>query len=165
MMKRSKTHRSIKKTNGIKKRHARGPMTIFDSRTSKKDDQKTIIIINDHNSMSTIKKIITKSNSRQIKSKQKNLTFTSREKVFDRFSMRLANRSPNKKENIAKGAKLKNRFLFLKRINVTVIIVIRYFLNSLNFSFISLQEAIEKNQNPIFNCAKIWSQWDLRLLW
>ena len=82
--------------------------------------------------MSTIKKFITKSNSRQIKSKQTSLTYTSSGKIWERFSMQLVNRSTKKQ----RGAKLKNTFLFLKTINFTVINVIRYHLKSLKFSFI-----------------------------
>ena len=54
--------------------------------------------------MSTIKKIITKSNSRQIKSKQNMLTYTSLEKLWDPFSMRLVNRST---KNIKKAKRCK----------------------------------------------------------
>ena len=49
--------------------------------------------------MSTIKKIITKSNSHQIKPKQNSLTNTSLEKIWDQFSMRLVNRSTKKRKN------------------------------------------------------------------
>ena len=55
--------------------------------------------------MSTIKKIITKSDSREIKSKQNSLTYTSFETIWDQFSMRLVNRS-TKSEKIAKRCKI-----------------------------------------------------------
>ena len=49
--------------------------------------------------MSTIIKIITKSNSKQIKSKPNSLTYTSLVKTWDRFSMQLVNRSTKKRKN------------------------------------------------------------------
>ena len=83
-------------------------MTVFDNRATKNDQQKNqkTNIICDHNSMSTIKRIITKSNSRQRKSKQNSLTYTALEKKWDRFSMRLVNRS-KKSEKTVKRCKVK----------------------------------------------------------
>ena len=75
----------------------RGPMKIFDNKTTKKDHKKSkhkhylrpqLGIYN--------KKNITKSNSHQIKPKQNSLTYTSLENIWDRFSMRLINRSTQK---------------------------------------------------------------------
>ena len=81
--------------------------------------------------MSIIKKIITKSNSLQLKTKTKQFN-----PYFIRKSM-----SPRcdwltgwKKEQI--GAKFRNTFPFLKTFNFTVINVIRYQLKSLKCSFI-----------------------------
>ena len=48
--------------------------------------------------MSTIKNI-TKSNAHQIKPKQNSLTYTSLEKIWDRFSARLVNRSTKRKKS------------------------------------------------------------------
>ena len=56
--------------------------------------------------MPTIKKIITKSNSHQIKPKQNSLTYTSLEKIWDRVAMRLVNKS-TKKKKMAKRCKVK----------------------------------------------------------
>ena len=89
----------------------RVPLNVVDNRTTKKDNnkyQKTSIIYN-QNAMSIINKIITKSNSIKIKTKQNNLTYTSLEKIWDLSSMRLVNRSTNKEQS---GAKLKNSFIF-----------------------------------------------------
>ena len=108
MMKRSKTHISFNKQ----------PMEYNDATLAGRWQflviellQKTIKnqkinIIYDHNSMFTIKKIITKSNSRQIKSKQNSLTYTSLEKIWDQLSMRLVNKS-TKSEKTAKRYKVK----------------------------------------------------------
>ena len=55
--------------------------------------KKQITNINyDQNSMSIIKKILTKSNSHQIKPKQNKFTYTSLEKILDLSSIRLGNR-------------------------------------------------------------------------
>ena len=56
--------------------------------------------------MSTIKKNQSKSNLHQIKPKQNSLTYTSLEKIWDRVSMRLVNKS-TKKRKIAKRCKVK----------------------------------------------------------
>ena len=57
-------------------------MNVVDNRTTRKDKNKyqTTNIIYDQNLMFIINKIITKSNSHQIKPKQNNLTYTSLEK-------------------------------------------------------------------------------------
>ena len=71
--------------------------------------------------------------------------------------MRLVN-TPTKR-----AKKFINTFLFLKTDNLTVINVIRYQLNSLKCPIKSPLEKIETCHYPIFNCAKIQSQWDQRL--
>ena len=93
-------------------------------------------IIYDHNSMST-KKIITKSNLHQIKTKQKSLTYTSLEDMGPVLNATGYQVHKNEK-NWQRSAKLKNTFLFLKTSNFTVINVIRRHLKSLKFSYISI---------------------------
>ena len=87
--------------------------------------------------MSTMKKIIKKSNSRQIKSKQNSLIYTLLEKYGTSSQCDwLTGRKTS--EEIAKRRKVKKKtFLFLKTINFTVINVIRHHLKSLKFLFIS----------------------------
>ena len=55
----------------------------------------------------------TKSNSHQTKSKQNSLTYTSLEKIWDRFSMRQVN-SSTKSEKIAKRCKVKKYVSFFE---------------------------------------------------
>ena len=131
----------------------RGPMKVVDNMITRKDNNKyqTTNIIYDQNSISIIDKIITKSNSHQIKPTQNNLTYTPLEKIWVLSSMRLVNRWTKKEQ---RGAKFENKFLILKIIS----------LKFLKCSFISTQEPIETCHYPIFNFAKFHSQWDLRLL-
>ena len=70
-------------------------MNVVDNMTTRKDNKKhkTTNITYDQNSISIINKIITKSNSNQINSKQNNLTYTYLEKIRNLFSMRLVNSS------------------------------------------------------------------------
>ena len=58
-------------------------MNVADSMTNRKDNNKyqTTNIIYDQNSISIINKITTNTNSHKIKSKQKNLTYTSLENI------------------------------------------------------------------------------------
>ena len=82
-------------------------MTVFDNRTTKMDQRKIKIKHYLRPQLDVYnKKIITKSNSRHIKSKQNSLTYASLEKLWDRFSMQLLNRS-TKKPKIAKRCKVK----------------------------------------------------------
>ena len=73
-------------------------MNVVDNMTTRKHNNKyqTTIIIYDQNSISVIKKMITKSNSHQIKSKRNNLTYTSLDKIWNLFSMRLVDKSKKK---------------------------------------------------------------------
>ena len=70
-------------------------MKVVNDKTTRKDNNKnqTTNIIYDQNSISVINKIVTKSNSDQIKSKRNNLTYTSLDKIWNLSSMRLVNRS------------------------------------------------------------------------
>ena len=88
--------------------------------------------------MSLIKKVITKSNSRKIKTKTKqfDLYFIGKEMGL---VPNATGQEVDKKQEIC--AKLKNTLPFLKTINFKVN-VIRYQLKSLICSFISLCEAI-----------------------
>ena len=83
--------------------------------------------------MSTIEKIVTKSNSHRIKTKTKQFNLFSLDKIRDLTTMRLVYKSTKKQIN----AKFKKTFPFLKIFNFTVINVIRYQLKSLKCSFIS----------------------------
>ena len=109
-------------------------MKVFDNRNTKKDHKKSehkhhLRQLDVYN-----KKIITKSNSHQIKPKQNRLIYASLEKIWDRFSIRLDWLTGRQKsEKKQRGAKLKNTFLFLKTINFKVIIVNRYHLKSVKF--------------------------------
>ena len=129
-------------------------MTVYDNRTTKKNHYKKSKpnIIYDHNSMSAIKKIRTKLNSRQIKSKQNSLTYNSLEQNGTSSQCDwLPGR--RKSEKIAKRCKVKkNKFIFLRTINFTVINVIRYHLKSLKISFKKLhrkQLRHTRNQSSI----------------
>ena len=64
-------------------------MNVVDNMTTRKHNNKyqTTIIIYDQNSISVINKMITKSNSHQIKSKRNNLTYTSLDKIWNLSSM------------------------------------------------------------------------------
>ena len=97
------------------------------NRTTKKYNNKNQItkITNtnyDQNSMFTLKKRTTKSNSHKIKPKQNKISYTSLEKILDLSSMQLANRSTKR----AKCAKFKNTFPFLKTNYFKEINIINY---------------------------------------
>ena len=73
-------------------------MNVVDNMTTRTDNNKyqTTNNIDNQNSISGINKIITKSDSQQIKSKQNSLTYTPLEKIWNLSSMRLMNRSAKK---------------------------------------------------------------------
>ena len=81
------------------------------NRTTRKHNNKyqTTNIIYDQKSVAIINKIITKSNSHQIKPKQNNLTYVSLEKIGDLSSMRLFNWSINK-SNEVRSSKIRFHF-------------------------------------------------------
>ena len=149
----SKTHIVPWTTNGIQKCHPRGSMNASDNRTARKHNNKyhTTNIIYDQNSMSKINKIITKSNSHQIK-KGNNLTYSSLETIWDLTSMRLVDMSIKRAKK--RSSKIL-RFLFWKQL---------LSLKSLKYLFKSPKEAIETCHYQMLNCANFQSQWDLRLL-
>ena len=97
----------------IQQCHPRGPMSVIDNRTTRKDNNKyqTTNIIYNQNSISIIKEIITTSNPHQIKPKRNNLTKTSLEKngTCPQCDWLIG------RQKEQKGAKVQNTFLFLKK--------------------------------------------------
>ena len=77
-------------------------MSVVDNRTTRKDNYnyQTTIFIYDQNSISTIKKIITKSSSPQIKLKRNNLTYNSLEKNMGPVLNATENRSTKKSKEV-----------------------------------------------------------------
>ena len=116
-------------------------MKVLDNKTTRKDNNKyqTTNINYDQNSMSTIKKIITKSNSHQIKTKTKQFNL-----YFIGNDMKLVpNATGEQVKKRANRCELQIYFSIFEKKNFAVINVITYQLKSLKYSFISSKEAIE----------------------
>ena len=75
-----------------------GPIKVVNNRTTRGDnnENQTTNTIYDQNTMSIIKKIITKTNSNQINPKQNKLSYSSLQKIRDLSTMRLVDRSIKK---------------------------------------------------------------------